>query len=68
MAMSRTNVDLDDRLINEALKLSRLRTKKEVLHFALSELVKRIKRKGILKFMGSGIWEGDLEKMRESRT
>jgi len=42
--MSRTNVDLDDRLMRDALTLSRLPTKKAVLHLALSELVKRLNR------------------------
>ena len=65
--MSRTNIDLDDHLIKEAMKISDYRTKKEVVNAALRELVKRLKRKGILKFMGSGCWEGDLEVMRGSR-
>ena len=63
----RTNIDLDDKLIKEAMKISDYRTKKEVVNAALRELVKRLKRKGILKFMGSGCWEGDLREMRGSR-
>ena len=65
--MSRTNIDLDDHLIKEAMKISDYRTKKEVVNAALRELVKRLKRKGVLKFMGSGCWEGDLGEMRGSR-
>ena len=65
--MSRTNIDLDDKLIKEAMKISDYRTKKEVVNFALRELVKRLKRKNILKFMGTGCWEGNLEGMRGSR-
>jgi len=64
----RTNIDLDDKLIKEAMRISEYRTKKEVVNFALRELVKKLKRKGILKFMGSGCWEGNLlEEMRGSR-
>ena len=65
--MSRTNVDLDDRLMSNALTLTHLPTKKAVLHLALSELVKRLKRRSILKLMGSGIWKGDLNKLRGAR-
>jgi Arc/MetJ family transcription regulator len=65
--MSRTNVDLDDRLMRNALTLSHLPTKKAVLHLALSELVKRLKRRNIVKFMDSGIWKGDLNNLRGAR-
>lgn len=65
--MSRTNIDLDDKLAEEGLKLSDFKTKKELINSALREFVSRLKRKGILKLMGSGCWEGDLSKMRRSR-
>ena len=65
--MSRTNIDLDDKLIREAMKISDYRTKKEVVHVALRELIKKLKRKDILKFMGSGCWEGNLDNIRTSR-
>lgn len=65
--MSRTNIDLDDKLVKEAMKISDYRTKREVVNAALRELVKRLKRKGILKFMGSGCWQGNLDEMRGSR-
>ena len=65
--MGRTNIDLDDRLIRRARKLTGLRTKKAVVHRALENLVRAEARKGILKFYGSGIWQGDLNAMRRSR-
>ncbi len=65
--MARTNIDLNDRLVKEGLKLTHLRTKKELVNYALEELLKKIKRKGILKLEGKIRWEGDLHKMRESR-
>ena len=65
--MSRTNIDLDDKLIKEAMENSDYRTKKEVVNLALREFVRKLKRKGILKLMGSGCWEGNLEEMRGSR-
>ena len=66
--MSRTNVDLDNRLVNQALSLTHLRTKKAVLHFALQELIKKFKRQDIVKFMGTNIWHGNLESLRGARS
>jgi Arc/MetJ family transcription regulator len=40
----RTNVVLDERLVDEGFRLTNARTKRELLHLALSELV-RIRRK-----------------------
>ncbi len=65
--MSRTNIDLNDKLVKEALKISDYKTKKELVNGALQEFVKKLKRKGILKLMGSHCWEGSLAKMRRSR-
>ena len=65
--MARTNIDLDDRLVEEGLRVFKCKTKKELIHLALKELVKKEKRKEILKLRGRLKWEGDLEEMRRSR-
>ena len=65
--MSRTNIDIDDKLIKEGLKATRLRTKKELVNYALEELVKKARRKRILELEGKVRWEGDLRQMRVSR-
>lgn len=65
--MSRTNIELDDRLVKEAMSAAHYRTKKELVHTALTELVKRLKRKAILGLSGSACWQGDLEKSRRSK-
>jgi Arc/MetJ family transcription regulator len=65
--MARTNIDLDEGLLREAHKLSGLKTKREVVNLALAAYVRYEKRKGILRFKGSGIWEGDLKAMRRNR-
>ncbi|MFB3922623.1 MAG: type II toxin-antitoxin system VapB family antitoxin [Terriglobia bacterium] len=65
--MGRTSIDIDDSLLRRALRLTGLKTKKAVVQRALEELVRSESRKGILKFYGSGIWEGDLELLRVSR-
>jgi Arc/MetJ family transcription regulator len=65
--MSRTNIDIDEKLIREARKLTRLKTKREIVHKALELLVRSETRKGILRYYGSGIWQGDLKATRRNR-
>ena len=48
----RTNIDLDDRLIEQAFAITGLRTKKELVNFALAELVKRNAKKDLLDLAG----------------
>jgi Arc/MetJ family transcription regulator len=65
--MSRTNIELDDKLIRQARKLTRLKTKRAIVDKALELLVRSESSKGILAFQGSGIWKGDLKRMRKNR-
>ena len=65
--MSRTNIDIEDRLIRQARRLTGLKTKKAVVGRALEELVRIETRKGILRYYGSGIWKGDLKALRRNR-
>ena len=60
----RTNIELDIDLVKEAMKLTRLKTMKDVVHHSLEEIIKLNKRKKILKFKGKINWEGDLSQMR----
>jgi len=63
----RTNVVIDEKIIKKALTYTGLKTKKEVINYALQELIKRKERKEILKLAGRLHWEGDLNEMREWR-
>ena len=65
--MSRTNIDVDDALIRQARKLTRLKTKRQIVDRALEVLVRSESRKGILQYYGSGIWKGDLKASRRNR-
>lgn len=65
--MARTNIELDDKLVEEGLRVFKCKTKKELIHLALRERLKTEKRKEILKLRGKLVWEGDLEEMRRSR-
>ncbi len=65
--MARTNIELDDMLVKEGLKVTHMRTKRELVNFALEELVKKARRKRMLKLEGKVLWEGDLRRMRAGR-
>jgi len=62
----RTNIVLDDKLVKEGLKLTKLKTKKELVDLALRDLVARRKRRKILELEGKVNWEGNLNMMRRS--
>ncbi len=65
--MKRTNLVLDEGLLEEAVRLSGERTYSRTVERALEELVRRIKARRILSLAGSGLWEGNLSVMREDR-
>lgn len=65
--MLRTNIELDEDLVAEAMKLTHIRTKKALVDFAIRELVTKAKRRRILDLEGKVEWEGDLDEMRKSR-
>jgi Arc/MetJ family transcription regulator len=62
--MTRTNIEIDDRLVGRAMRLYRLRSKREAVDLALRRLVgEPMGREEALEMEGSG-WAGDLEEMR----
>jgi Arc/MetJ family transcription regulator len=63
----RTNIDINESLVRKARKLTRLKTKRQIVAKALELLVRSETRKGILRYYGSGIWKGDLKAMRRNR-
>jgi Arc/MetJ family transcription regulator len=65
--MGRTNIELDDDLVRKARKLTRLKTKREIVAKALELLVRSESRKGMLRYYAGGIWKGDLKAMRRNR-
>jgi hypothetical protein len=50
----RTNIDLQDELVDEALSLTGTRTKREVVELALRELIARRKRPSVSAIFGIG--------------
>ncbi|RJP86240.1 MAG: type II toxin-antitoxin system VapB family antitoxin [Desulfobacteraceae bacterium] len=65
--MARTNVVIDDDLINECQKLTGIRTRRSLIDYALHELRRRGRQKRLLELKGAIKWEGDLTEWRESR-
>jgi Arc/MetJ family transcription regulator len=63
----RTNIVIDDRLMQHALEISGLRTKKAVVEEALKLLIQMKTQASIRKLRGKLQWEGDLEQMRTDR-
>ncbi len=58
------NIEIDDDLMKKALKYSKLKTKKEIIHAALTEYVKYQQRLNLVSLRGKVKWVGDLNKMR----
>jgi len=67
MRMKRTNLVLDEHLLEEATRLSGERTYSRTVERALTELVNRAKARRILDLAGTGLWEGNLSTVREDR-
>jgi Arc/MetJ family transcription regulator len=63
----RTNIVIDDELMDEARRLTGVRTKREAVDLALRELVARHRGVGILELRGRVHWEGDLAASRRGR-
>ncbi len=66
--MKRTNIVLDENLVDEGLKVTGLRSCRALVDYALKELMRREHQTELLKFKGKIFWEGNLSKMRRGRT
>jgi Arc/MetJ family transcription regulator len=60
----RTNIEIDDKLMREAMKLAHTRTKRETVEEGLKLLVQIRKQERIRQFRGKLHWEGNLDEMR----
>jgi Arc/MetJ family transcription regulator len=64
----RTNIVLDDDLVNRARQLTGIRTKREVIHVALRTLVRLQEQSMARALRGKLRWEGNLSELRQGRT
>jgi Arc/MetJ family transcription regulator len=63
----RTNIEIDDHLMADALKATGLNTKKETVELGLKTLIKLNKQASIKDLRGKLKWEGNLEQMRVNK-
>ena len=64
----RTNIVLDDKLVQKAMRATGLKTKRAVVEAGLRLLVQLQAQSGIRRLRGKVAWDGDLEQMRASRS
>lgn len=64
----RTNIVIDDDLMQKAMKATGLHTKKAVVEAGLKLLIDVKAQAGIRRLRGKVKWEGNLDEMRASRT
>ena len=62
--MKRTNLVLDEKILEEATRLSGRKTYSATVMLALEDFIRRAKARQILELRGSGLWEGRLGDMR----
>ena len=63
----RTNIVIDDVLMQTAMRLTGLKTKREAVEEGLKALLRLARQEEIRKFRGRLDWQGDLDAMRRDR-
>lgn len=63
----RTNIEIDDRLMKDALKATGAKTKREAVEMGLRTLVQLRAQEKARELKGKITWEGDLHAMRTDR-
>jgi Arc/MetJ family transcription regulator len=66
--MKRTNLVLDEALLEEATRVSGEKTYSAAVQLALRDFVRRARARQLLELRGSGLWEGDLSELRRDRS
>lgn len=65
--MKRTNIVLDDKLVEDCLRATGIKTRKALIDHALRELYRHESQSKILELKGKINWEGDLNEWRKGR-
>lgn len=60
----RTNIEIDQKVIEEILEKTNIKTKREAVDLALKEFLRKIKLKELSEMAGKVSWTGDLDAMR----
>ena len=67
VCMKRTNIVIDERLVAQAKRVSGLSTTRQVVDFALRQLLRSKEIRKVRALRGSDAWKGDLDALRRSR-
>lgn len=62
----RTNIDIDDALMADALRVFGVKTKREAVETALREAIQLRRQEAMMDLWGMG-WEGNLDEMRTNK-
>ncbi len=62
----RTNIEIDDTLLQQVMRATGARTKREAVDAALLQMVRLKQQEALMQLWGIG-WEGDLDEMRTSK-
>ncbi len=62
----RTNIEIDDKLMSDALKATGLTTKKDAVELGLKTLIMLKKQEGVRSLRGKLKWSGNLDDMRQA--
>ena len=65
--MKRTNVVLDDNLVEDCIKATGIKTRKALIDHAIKELLRHENQIKILDLKGNINWEGNLDEWRQDR-
>lgn len=63
----RTNIEIDDQLMEDALRATGAKTKKEAVELGLRTLLELRAQEKARELRGQIIWEGDLDAMRTDK-
>ncbi len=63
----RTNIVIDDKLMNDTLRATGLKTKREAVELGLRTLLRLRQQEKIRRFRGKLNWQGNLEEMRTDK-
>jgi len=62
----RTNVVIDEALVEAGLQATGLKTRRDLIDFALRDLLRRKSQRALMELKGTVTWEGDLDRLRRS--
>jgi Arc/MetJ family transcription regulator len=63
----RTNIEIDDELMQQAMAATNTTTKKAAVEASLRQTVQLKEQEGIREYFGKVDWQGDLDAMRQNR-